>query len=382
MITVKKLAEKFEEGLNSILNNTEIRFKIWAEAGECRKPVRKGNLIEHEIVGSLKTASSSNDANNLLAMGINELNLDFLIPIYPPCTGLKQTAERLEKISGEQYPFLVYITQAINDYFQRSQTFTMRDESGVVFSVAFQAGTAMSDSVEVAAKYGNAVPYNVFVQVYFIEDGMNSKDIKISVDGKLMPFQSVRIGRAAIMERDVCAGESISKCFASSTAFSVDADFPSSNNPATQTALNYLIEGEPNTVHFVGVKWGSDSLNKLFLMTHNTVQASATGISIAGISEYFIEVGGNVLSYNLPKNFHLVRFTVNDSQNRTLSFNISDECETFIAGVGAVKRKGTQIIKLTSNSFEYDEETDKYIINLIVDRQIDITESSAPFTMV
>ena len=42
MITVKQLAEIFENGLNNQLDNPEIKFKIWANAGEYKKPYRDG----------------------------------------------------------------------------------------------------------------------------------------------------------------------------------------------------------------------------------------------------------------------------------------------------------------------------------------------------
>ena len=376
MITIKQLAEKFEYGLNGVLQNDEIKFKIWADAGEYKKPVREGNVIIHEIVGNLRTSSSSNDANNVLVMGINGLSLDFMIPIVPPRTNATQTAEQLAKISDGQYPFLTLITSAINEYFQEAQSFTEKDGEGTEFSVAFQAGVANTGSVELAAKYGNAVPYNVFIQVYFIEGGTNSKDIEITVDGKPMPFQSVRPGRAAVAERDVFSGEAVSKCTVSSTAFTLDADFPSSKNPATQTAINYLLGGEANTAHFVGIKWGNVA-DKLFFMTYNTVQGSATGIAIAGISASFMEVNGNDKVYNLPDGFNVIRFEFENSQEQTLSFTLSEECQTFIAGVGTAVCSGAQTVQLSANSFEYDENINKYVVNLIVDRAVTITGNSA-----
>lgn len=387
MITIKQFAEKIENDLNSalfaVLKNEEIRFKIWATAGEYQKPVREGNVITHEIIGNLRTGTSSNDANNVLAMGINGLSLDFMLPILPPRTNAAQTAEQLAKISDGQYPFLELIINVLNSYFQKAQVTTMTDSDEVEFSVAFQAGTVIPGAVELAAKFGNAVPLNVFIQVYFIEGGTNSKDVQITVDGKLMPFQAVRLGRAAVLERDVYAGESISKCFASSNAFSVDADFPSSNNPATTTALSYLLDGETNTAHFVGVQWGS-GIEKLYFMEYNTVQTSATGIAVAGISASFVELGGNDTLYNLPSGFSLVKFEFDNSQTETFTFALSGECETYIAGVGATKRLGsiTQLVALSPLSFEYDEESGKYIVELVLNGNVYVTRASVPYTTI
>lgn len=387
MITLKDLAETIENGLNallySVVQNNEIRFKIWATAGEYKKPVRDGNVIVHEIIGNLRTGTSSNDANNVLAMGVNGLSLDFMVPIYPPRTNATQTEAQLAKISDGQYPFLELISNVINSYFQSAQSFEMKDADGVSFSVAFQAGTVIPGAVELAPKFGNAVLYNVFIQVYFIEGGTNSQDVKISVDGQLMPFQAVRFGRAAVLERDVLAGETTSKCYASSTAFSIDADFPSSNNPATTTALSYLLDGEPNTAHFVNVQWGTNAAERLFFMIYNTVQTSATGIAVAGVSASLIEVAGGEEIYNLPQGFKTVRFTFTNSQTETLSFTLSEECQTYIAGVGAAKRSGAQTVNLTPISFEYNgDNIGTYSVNLIIDKAAIITNASAPFTII
>lgn len=381
MISLKDIARKFEDGLNVILNNSEIQFKIWADAGKYAKPERNGNSIVHQIVGNLRTSTSSNDTNNTLVMGVNGLSLDFMIPIYPPRTNAMLTEAQLAVIEDGQYPFLDYIANAINTYFQKAQVFTQEDNEGEVFTVAFQAGAVVPGSVELAPKFGNAVPYNVYIQLYFIQNGLNSKDVKISVDGEPMPFQAVRLGRAAVLERDLYAGETISKCFASSTAFSVDADFPASANTPTLGVQKFIFDGEPNTAHFVTVQW-SNKVNKLFFMTYNTVQASVMGINVVGLSASFVEVGGNQALYNLPQGFKTVRFTLSDSQTKTLLFTLPRQCSTFIAGVGAVNRNGAQTVNLAPTSFQYDEDNDIYSVDMVVDGEIIITNASAPFTII
>ena len=40
MIKLTQLAKRFENGLNAVLNNSEIQFKIWAEAGEHVRAMR------------------------------------------------------------------------------------------------------------------------------------------------------------------------------------------------------------------------------------------------------------------------------------------------------------------------------------------------------
>jgi len=387
MISLKQLSNRFESGLNAelkdVLNSEEIQFKIWAEAGQYQKPVRDGNTITYFINGNLRTSSSANDANDLV-MGVNGLTLDFAIPTRPPRTNSMQSAADLEKIYDGQYPFVHAVTNAINNYFQTARSLhAMCDEDGTLFSVSFQAGISVSGTVDILPEIGECITVSVYIEVYFIEGGTNSKDVKIIIDGKNMPYKELRLGRAPVVERDVYAGENISKCLTSSTVFTIDAAFPSSDNPATKTALSYVLDGEPNTVHFIKVKWGNDA-EKLYLMTYNSVQNTAVGINIAGVQASFMEVADNQPVYNLPEGFQLTKFVFSSSaeENTVLSFTVSKKCCAFIAGMGARELSGAVSVTLTPNSFEYDAENNVYNVYMITDKAVTVTNASVPLEVV
>ena len=379
MISVKQLAEYFENGLNKTLGNPEIQFKIWADAGEYKKPERDGNVITHYILGNLRTSTSANDATDLV-MGVNGLSLDFKIPVQAPKTNATQTAAELQKIQDGQYPFLTYITNAINSYFQKAQAFSLTDESGTEYSVAFQAGTAVTGNAEIAARHGQSVDFNVYIEVYFIQDGINSKDVKIYFDGESVPYQALRTSRAAQLEREVTAGDLNSKNLATTTAFSLDFEFPANSDKATSETFNYLINGDPNTAHFIEVQLATTS--KLYFMMNNTINTSAEGVSIAGITVALIEIMDFATAVNVPEYFQVGRFEFDNSDINSLSFTLAEECNTFISGVGALNRSGPQTVALTSRSFKYNDETGKYFVTLITDKTVTITNSSAPFTVV
>ncbi len=378
MISVKQLAEYFENGLNKTLGNPEIQFKIWADAGEYKKPERDGNVITHYILGNLRTSTSANDATDLV-MGVNGLSLDFKIPVQAPRTNATQTAEELQKIQDGQYPYLAYITNALNGYFQKAWADTLYDGSGAKYSVAFQAGTAVTGNAEIAARYGQSVDFNVYIEVYFIQDGINSKDVKIYFDGEPVPYQALRTSRAAQLDREVTAGELISKNVATTTAFSLDFEFPANSDKATSETFNYLINGEPNTAHFVKIQLATTS--KLYFMMNNTINTSAEGINIAGITVSLIEIMDFAVTVNVPEYFQVIRFEFDKSDITSLTFTLSEECNTFISGVGAQIRNGAQTIALTNRSFEYDDAIKKYYVTLVTDRKVTVSDSSAQFTV-
>lgn len=364
MITVKQLSEVFEYGLNTVLNNSEIQFKIWAEAGEHERSHREDNTVTYFINGNLRTSTSANDANDLV-MGVNGLSLEFAVPIQQPRTNATQTAEDLAKIKDSQYPFITYITNAINGYFQKAQAIILTDGNGIDFSVGFQAGTVTPGGVDLASVLGNYLPVSVYIEVYFVQGGVNSKDVKVTFDNSPIPFQATRYGRTPVTERDVYAGNLVSKNVITSSAFAIDVDFPVTDDAATQACINYLLSGEPNVAHFVNVKFGN--LNEqLFLMTLNTVQVSAQGIAIAGASASLMEVVDNISAINLPEGLELNKFTFNNSDVATVQFNATENCYFYCTGKTYSLEAGESIdIPLSPANFEYDENSGEYFVYYI-----------------
>ncbi len=381
MITLTKLANYFEEGLNKTLNNPEIQFKIWAEAGEHVRAMRDGNTVIHFINGNLRTSTSANDANDLV-MGVNGLSLEFSVPIKPPRTNTKQSEEDLAKIKDGQYPFVTYIVNAINGYFQKAQSFSMPDESGVSFSVSYQAGTAVTGEVGLSSQLDNYVLVSVYIEVYFIEGGISSKDVKVYFDNSTVPFMAVRHGRTPVVDGDVYAGKLVTKNVITSTAFAIDIDFPANADVFTKACIKYLLDGEPNTAHFVKVVFGELD-EKLYFMTLNTVQTSAQGISIAGGSASLMEVVENPLAVNLPAGFQLGKFKVENSQVTSITFAVSKACNAFIAGNALELAEGSQTVNVTPSDIVYEENNDgAYYVYLITDKAVTVTASSAPFETV
>lgn len=378
MIKLTQLTELFENGLNSILNNPEIQIKIWSEVGDYQKSRRNGNIITYFINGNLRTSTSANDANALV-MGVNGLSLEFSVPLKRPRTNATQSEEELSKIKDGQYPFVAEIVNVINSFFQKAQSTTLYDESGAEFSVAFQAGTAVPGTVDIAAQVNQSIPVSVYIEVYFIQGGINSKNVTVTFDDSNVNFQAVRKGRSPMTEQDVYAGKLISKSIVTSTAFAIDVDFPASADALTQECINYLFEAEPNVAHFVDVQFGNYS--KMFLMTLNAVQTSAQGIAIAGLSASLMEVVENASAVDVPNSFQTGKFTVTSSDIERVTFTPSVDCKAFIAGETLSLNGGAAVtVALNSAAFEYGE-NGEYYVYLITDKAVAVSNSSAVFTV-
>ncbi len=378
MITLTKLANYFEDGLNKTLNNPEIQFKIWADAGKFQKPFREGNSITHYVNGNLKTSTSANDANDLV-MGVNGLSLEFAIETQMPRTNGTQTAEELAKIKDGQYPYISYITSAINKFFSTAQVTSLKDEDGTEFSISWLAGTAVTGDVDIRPVIGQSILFTVYIEITFVAGGVSSRLVKVYIDDSPVPIKAIRHGRSPMLERDVYAAKLTSKNVATSTAFSIDVEFPANKDTATKVCLDYLFKGEPNVAHFVDVEFG-DLQKQLYLMTLNTVQTAAQGISIAGITASLIEVTENIFAINVPDGFQVGKFTFATSDAESLTFTLSEDCLAYVAGQ-AVKLTGgnAQTITLEPSAMQFNYENGVYEVYLITNKTVAISSASATY---
>lgn len=363
-IKLSVLAEKFENDLNEILNNPEIQFKIWSEAGEYQAFRREDNTVIWYINGNLRRVTSSNDANDLV-MGVNGLMLDFVIPIKQPRTNTEQTEEELAKIKDGQYPFVEYITNAINSYFEKAQVFTIYD--GGMYSVAFRAGINTTGTVDLASLLGNHIGVSVYIELYYIQSGVNSKEIKLTVDGRNIPYQALRYGRSPMLERDVYTGSLVSKSVITSTAFAIDVDLPTNAPPTSAAPVStYLLEGNPNVAHFVNLN--IDGTEYDYFMTVNTAQASAQGISIAGTSVSYMEVSDG---YFYPGVNSVGRFKVPNLNVKqiTATVNITNNPydKVFLAYVGGKCGKFPLefVLDVKPDMVRYDKMANAYYVYIV-----------------
>lgn len=384
MITLTQLADEFSNGLNEILKELKpnMSFKIWAEAGEYKPFRRSGNTVTFYINGNLQTTNGANEANNLI-MGINGLSLSFAVPIKEPRTSAKQTSEELSEIRDGQYPFVQDIIEVINRYFQKAQATIMYDGEGKKFSIAYRAGSAVTGAVDLVPELGKVIEVSSYIEIYFIEGGLSSKDVIVYFDNSIVPFTAVRHGRTPVVDSDVYSGKLVSKNLITSSAIALDIDFPLNADALTSACIDYLLNAEPNVAHFVNAVFG-DMGQKLFLMTLNVFQSSATGINVSGGSVSLMEIIEDVDAVNIPVGYQLGRFKLANSEEQTLTFTVSDKCNAFIAG-NASEMQGEQTVNVSPYNMVSEELTDgtsEYYVYLLTDRNLHISESSAPFTII
>lgn len=389
MLTLSDIATILQDGLNAALNNTELEFHIWSHAGEMEEAVRSGNLVSYQIPANLRSVSSANEGN-ILSMGANGLMLDIAIPVKEPKTSGAQTAAALAKIQGGQYPFVQYVTAAIDSFFAVSKVYIKNDAQGVSFTVSMDAGRVNTGVVDVLPVLDECLTVSVFINATFLQGGVNARDVAVLVDGVKMPFQTIAFSRSKRLESDVWSGAKVRQNLASSTALSIDFTFPANADNNTSEAVKDLFAGEPNTAHFVEVNVGS-IYDGVYLMMFDGLRLSAQGVLFAGFSGSLIECANRPEVLNFPGYMQVGYFsfssTSTDSKTVTITVSYTGGY-IFIAGNArkldnaAVPAQITMTFTPSEDDYVYDSEEDEYRLYVVTSKEATLVTSGSTFTIV
>ncbi len=378
MIKLTDIAESIENGLNVLLANSGVSFKVWVDAGDYQKALRTGNTVDYFINANLRSVSSANEGN-ILVMGANGLMLDFVVPNQIPKTFSTQSPDVLEKIQNGQFSFPQHIRDVVDTYFQISKASTADYvEDDISYKYSVDAGRAQTGVTDILPVIGECTAYSVFISVTFLQGGINARDVVLSIDGVQVPLQNVTIARANRLSSDVYAGDIVVKNLTSATALSIDFAFPANADNSTKQAFAAVLEGKPNIAHFVKLALGTE-FDGEYLMTFDNMQINAQTILFAGIAGTLIEVVQNMLLLDVPDYMQVGRFALSSSATEELTFIATGTA--FIAGQ-VRDLDGSVTVQLSPSDFAYDEENDTYYVYMISLATMPVSEASATFTVV
>jgi hypothetical protein len=117
---------------------------------------------------------------------------------------------------------------------------------GVSYSLS---GTGRRD---LKVKIGDSISLYCYFNFFFVENGVNSTDIKITIDGKDVPAQRIGYSRVATQEADVSSESQDGSAtnVTASTVFTLNFDKPVQKTPLDDIMRNWLLYGN-DTVHEV-----------------------------------------------------------------------------------------------------------------------------------
>lgn len=378
MITTQQVAQLFETDLNTLLDYDNLSFKLWANVGERKKAQRQGNTVQAYINGDIKVSASSITANRLV-MGVNQIVIEFSVPINPPKTTTEQTPYDLDPVHNGQYWFVQEIMGVLSGYFQKYQALELTDADNVTYGVGIVAGVTVPQSVDLNAWTDNHLPVNVYVEMNIVQGGILSLNVGVELDGVAIPYQSFTPDRTGVLDPSVYAGEDKCEVILTSSAFAAECTMPTNTVYASsQTAVGFLLHGGLNEAHFLKLVWGGDT--KLYLVTLTRETGGIQGVTIASVTFRIAEVQDDTSVIAIPSSFQAGYFEVPSSTLASITVSVSADCLGYIAGQAYEFTAGQSVtIPLTPKSIVYDDDTEEYRVYLVTSAAVTVTAEDYAF---
>lgn len=264
-----------------------------------------GGLTIREIgkFGGEVASLPAEPENNAFYLYVEELNAQGVYMAYcsgawyavtPETTDLDVNTEYEYEIVTQRYEgYSAQITtmrEFLNNTLVNSIYEQMTDESGKHFAVTTIYQLVSSGMREQVQELGDSYYFNVSITYMFVQNGLNTQDVKHYLDGERVPFSSVTVYKTPTTDGNVYAGDTLmTKNLSSQATFSVAYEIPALNNNFTESLFEFLFGDKLNYAHFLKiVKDGVLLCEKL--VTFGETKISGETIANIGSSLTLIEL--------------------------------------------------------------------------------------------
>lgn len=266
MITLNTFAKAIEDGLNS---NGNIKFKIFADAGQYKDAFKDRTIKERYTNGIIRAGASTVIPAQSGLIATQSVQLELTVQLPSPATD--------EEILKSHRAVL-------DTYFQTYSTQLMTDESGKKYSVSAVYSLAGTGAVEIRPHIGTSVVFTVSISYGYVEGGINSAACKFTLDGHEIPYTTARITRTPTAESNSFA-ENNGRSTSVNTAYLRGFDFEMpllSDNPVTAIVTNAMLKDSLNEHHTLVVDIDGDTTTYTVVMGTN--ELNLRGIDNGGIT--------------------------------------------------------------------------------------------------
>lgn len=405
MIDVSTYAKEIEDGLNALISDLDnddadirdgYRFHVCPDIMEYKKAERvEGRNKVLTFINCLLESTPSENATT--ANGLVLLVENFTLQIAVP-TGMQRvtpsTMQQQQSIDGESGVFLFVekIKQIINSYFKLNEIETLQDDDGNVYACGFSYTQPSAGYADFAPVIGEYISLEAYITVNIVQNGVNSKNVAVEIDGESTPYQVLRPNRSVITSAVVTSdGTGASKAITTATTLALDIALPATTGTITQQFNEFLVHGDINVAHFVKFSLNTNQ-SRYYLMTYGDISAQAEGVQNVGLTMPLIECVNNISLLDFPDYMKVLKISVDDLSDDVISVHITrtggDNSVAFLVGRGSpiIVDRFLSLVNSPINmlvnrsSFDYDDETDEYTTYVIlcpVDKSANVGELTA-----
>lgn len=286
MLDTATVAQQLQTGLNALntLENTE--FIVIPDVAKFKRSKRVGNVVTNYINCVLTDSPNANEtANGGLLIAVDQYMLD----VYVPLDQIKTTPDEDPQPWNDGINvYAQTVKSIINSYFAINQTGVITKDKKT-YTVGYTYTASSIDSPMQYPVIGRAVSFNASITALIVQNGLNSMDVTLTVNGKIMPYQSITPNRNVVSVSDVWSNSTSVKNMQTATAIALDVSTPALSE--TSEAGKWLFAGKPMQVYFVGLTWKDNDEYKTqyWLMQLNSSRWSSESVANVGETYTFVE---------------------------------------------------------------------------------------------
>lgn len=277
MVELRTLAESIENGLNALstLNSLGIVFKIHSDAGEYKKARKTRTQKQRYTNGLLQIISSSVVPVQHLVVATLSAKLEIEVQLPNPDT---DTA------------IIVEHRAVLDEYFKSATLQMLTDKEGKTYSVSSGYSLASTGSVTNQSPLGTNVTFTVMIDYAMVQNGLNSSEFSITLDGATIQYSSFTIDRTPAMDSAPYSdtnGAAHNEDISTALTFNLQIPATTTENAANSALRDFVLDGDMEKVHTltVDIAGVSRSYSVLFASTN----ISINGIQNAGYTVKFVE---------------------------------------------------------------------------------------------
>lgn len=277
MVELSILAASIENGLNALstLNSLGIVFRIHSDAGDYAKALKTRTEKQRYTNGLLQVVSSSIVPVQNLVVATQSARLEVAVQLPNPETDTAIIAKHRE---------------VLDTYFKTTTLQMLTDKDGKTYSVSSAYSLATTGGVDNLSPLGTNLTFVVMIDYAMVQNGLNSSEFSITLDGATVQYTSLTIDRTAVMDSAPYSNTNGSgRNVAVSTALTFNLEIPATTteNDGNTALCSFLLDGDMQTVHTLTVDIGGVSRSYSVVFAQDNI--SLRGFQNAGYTVKFIE---------------------------------------------------------------------------------------------
>lgn len=288
MIALESLLADLQQNLNTRLatlvegtpleGQGEYSFKLIPDGGEYETFYRKdgSNKLYYNILGVGEVVESAITPVGALQVQTQTINVTVVL--------------RLEQDKGvEDKDLFMPVRQAIADYASTTHTMSASDGSKI-FNVGYSLTQPLAGEIAIRPDVGRSITYSFSVYYSFVQNGVNSTDIKLYIEDEQIYTEDLTIVRMPVQDAGAFNGTNgTAKNITTQTALEITFTTPVVSDSAfSKTLYEFLTDGD-NPLLTVKLSNSSYGTDRTYTMTFGQCNIATKGIENAGYSVTLVE---------------------------------------------------------------------------------------------